>query len=78
MPDASAVALSLRPKVLEPGLAALDPGVERYVVRGGGAIAIALEAGDTLEVIRHNKMRMHSEGLRRSQLSLSDLLAHIP
>ena len=51
MPDASAVALSLRPKVLEPGLAALDPGVERYVVRGGGAIAIALEAGDTLEVL---------------------------
>jgi aminomethyltransferase len=37
--------------VLEPGLAALDPGVERYVVQGGGAIAIAVEPGDVLEIV---------------------------
>ncbi|HSJ97026.1 MAG TPA: aminomethyltransferase, partial [Myxococcota bacterium] len=51
MPDVSAVVTPLRPKVLEPGLAALEPGVERYVVRGGGAIAIALEPGDKLEIV---------------------------
>ena len=39
-----------RPKVIEPGMPALDPGVERYQVRGGGAIALALEPGDRLEV----------------------------
>ena len=51
MSEASAVVSRLRPKVLEPGLPALDPGVERYVVRGGGAIAVALEPGDLLEVV---------------------------
>ena len=51
MPDASAVVSPLRPRVLEPGLRALDPGVERYVVRGGGAIAIAIEPGDVLEIV---------------------------
>ena len=51
MPDASAVVSPLRPKVLEPGRPALDPGVERYVVRGGGAIAIAIEPGDLLEIV---------------------------
>ena len=51
MPDQSAVLSSLRPKVLEPGLPALDPGVERYIVQGGGAIAIAIEPGDALEVV---------------------------
>jgi aminomethyltransferase len=51
MPDPSAVVSCLRPKVLEPGLPALDPGVERYVVQGGGAIAIALEPGDVLEIL---------------------------
>ena len=39
-----------RPKVIEPGLPALDPGVERYLVRGGGAIVIALGSGDRLEI----------------------------
>jgi aminomethyltransferase len=51
MSDASAVVSPLRPKVLEPGLPALDPGVERYMVQGGGAIAIAIEPGDVLEVV---------------------------
>ena len=39
-----------RPKVIEPGMPALDPGVERYQVKGGGAIVIALEPGDRLEI----------------------------
>jgi aminomethyltransferase len=51
MPDASAVVSPLRPKVLEPGLPALDPGVERYVVHGGGAVVIAIEPGDVLEIV---------------------------
>jgi aminomethyltransferase len=51
MAEASAVVWPLRPRVLEPGLPALDPGVERYLVRGGGAIAIALEPGDVLEIV---------------------------
>jgi aminomethyltransferase len=51
MSDASMVVSPLRPRVLEPGLPALDSGVERYVVRGGGAIAIAIEPGDLLEIV---------------------------
>lgn len=41
---------SSRPKVIEPGMPALDPGVERYQVKGGGAAVIALEPGDRLEI----------------------------
>jgi aminomethyltransferase len=51
MPDTSIVVSPLRPKVVEPGLPALEPGVERYVVQGGGAIAIAIEPGDVLEIV---------------------------
>jgi aminomethyltransferase len=51
MSDASAVVSPHRPKVLEPGLPTLDPDVERYVVRGGGAIAFALEPDDLLEIV---------------------------
>lgn len=47
---ASSIVSSLRPKVIEPGMPALDPGVERYQVKGAGAIVIALEAGDRLEI----------------------------
>ena len=32
--------------ILWPGVRALPPGVERYVVEGGGSVAVALEAGD--------------------------------
>ena len=51
MSDASMVVSPLRPRVIEPGLPALDPGVERYVVQGGGAIAVAVEPGDVLEIV---------------------------
>ncbi len=40
----------IRPRVLEPGLRRLPPGVERYRVRGGGATVIALNTGDHLEI----------------------------
>jgi len=39
-----------RPRVIEPGMPALDPGVERYQIRGGGSIVIQLEPGDRLEI----------------------------
>ncbi len=39
------------PRVLEPGLWSLAPGTERYRVIGGGATVVALEAGDTIEII---------------------------
>jgi glycosyltransferase involved in cell wall biosynthesis len=51
MPDASAVVSPLRPKVLEPGLPALEPGVERYVVHGGGMVVVAIEPGDVVEIV---------------------------
>jgi aminomethyltransferase len=40
------IATPLRPRVLQPGLAALETGTERYIVRGGGSMTFAIEAGD--------------------------------
>ncbi len=40
-----------RPRLLEPGLLRLEPGVERYRVRGGGATVLPLAAGDQIIVI---------------------------
>ena len=37
-------------QILRPGLRVLPPGVERYVVDGGGAIVIGIEAGDRVAV----------------------------
>ncbi len=39
-----------RPKFVSPGAAALDPGLERYIVKGGGTGVFALEHGDRLEL----------------------------
>jgi aminomethyltransferase len=39
-----------RPRLIVPGRPALDPGVERYVLRGGGSMVVSLEAGDVLEL----------------------------
>ncbi|MEE8535386.1 MAG: DUF1989 domain-containing protein [Kiloniellales bacterium] len=36
--------------VREPGLALAEPGVERYRVRGGGAVVVQLRAGDRITV----------------------------
>ena len=40
-----------RPRVLQPGLMQLAPGVERHRITGGGGTVIRLDAGDELEVI---------------------------
>ncbi len=40
-----------RPRLILPGLAPVEPGVERYWVKGGGATVVALEGGDELTVI---------------------------
>lgn len=46
----SAVASKANPRIVTPDVASLDPGVERYVVRGGGSAVFALELGDRLEL----------------------------
>jgi aminomethyltransferase len=46
----SATATNAKPRFIVPGMAALDPGVERYVVRGGGSAVFALERDDLLEI----------------------------
>ncbi len=51
MAEASAIVTPRRPKLIEPGLPALEPGVERYPVKGGGAVVVAIEPGDVLEVV---------------------------
>ncbi len=43
--------LVIAPRVLEPGLNTLPPGVERYVVRAGGITALELAAGDRIELV---------------------------
>jgi aminomethyltransferase len=49
--------------LLEPGLAALPPGLERYRVAGGGAVVVALSAGDTLRIV-------DKEGRQRGELGV--------
>jgi aminomethyltransferase len=44
------VAAAVRPRLREPGLLRLDPGTERYRVRGGGATVLALNAGDRITI----------------------------
>lgn len=39
-----------RPKVLVPGAPALEPSVERYVLKGGGTAAFEIDAGDRIEI----------------------------
>ena len=39
-----------RPKLLVSGTPALDPSVERYVLKGGGTAAFELDAGDRIEI----------------------------
>ncbi|MBC8050346.1 MAG: urea carboxylase-associated family protein, partial [Chitinophagales bacterium] len=40
----------LRPKTLMPGGSALEPGVERYVLKGGGSMVFSIDAGDEIEL----------------------------
>jgi aminomethyltransferase len=46
----TAVASPTQPKWIAPGAAALDPGVERYVVMAGGSAVFALDGGDRIEL----------------------------
>jgi aminomethyltransferase len=46
----SAVTSPSRPMVVVSGVAALETGVERYIVKGGGSGVFALEAGDSLDI----------------------------
>ena len=52
-----------QPKGYAPGLPFLGSGVERYVVRGGGATVIELGSGDGLEVL-------DPEGLQRCEITV--------
>ena len=40
-------------KIKEPGLNVLPPGVERYIVNGGGLTGIQIFADDEIEVINN-------------------------
>jgi aminomethyltransferase len=51
MAEPTAIVSRFRPRVLTPGLPALDPGVERHLVRGGGLLALALEPDDHVELV---------------------------
>lgn len=42
--------LPTRPKVIVPGAPALEPSVERYVLKGGGTAAFEIDAGDRIEI----------------------------
>src|SRR6266850_3943628 len=44
------VAAADRARLREPGLLRLEPGTERYRVRGGGATALTLAAGDRITI----------------------------
>ena len=39
-----------RPKLFVPGQSSLAPGVERYVLKGGGTAAFELDKGDRVEL----------------------------
>jgi glycine cleavage system T protein (aminomethyltransferase) len=40
-----------RPRLREPGLLLMEPGIERYRVKGGGTATLALNAGDEATII---------------------------
>lgn len=63
MAEPSAIVSPQRPRVLVPGLPALDPGVERHLVRGGGVLAVGLEPGDAVELV-------DLEGLQTAEIVL--------
>ena len=52
-------------RVREPGLNALPANTERYVVKGGGSVALTLGAGDELELV-------NPEGLQPGEICAFD------
>ncbi len=61
----NSVPFASQKRVLEPGLNTLAANTERYLVRGGGSLAITLDAGDELEVI-------NPEGLQAGEICVFD------
>ncbi len=61
----NSVPFASQKRVLEPGLNTLAANTERYLVRGGGSLAITLNAGDELEVI-------NPEGLQAGEICVFD------
>jgi len=53
------------PRVRQPGLNALPANTERYLVTGGGSVALNLIAGDELELV-------NPEGLQQAEISVFD------
>lgn len=47
----SPITYSGRPKIITPGRATLDPGMERYVVSGGGSAVFSLERDDRVDIV---------------------------
>ncbi len=52
-------------RILTPGLNALPANTERYLIRGGGSLAITLDAGEELEII-------NPEGLQAGEICVFD------
>jgi aminomethyltransferase len=52
-------------RVRQPGLNALPANTERYLIKGGGSLALALGAGDELELVS-------PEGLQAGEISVFD------
>ncbi len=48
--NTTAVVSPDRPKLIAAGARALDVGIERYVMKGGGSMVFQLDAGDTIEL----------------------------
>jgi aminomethyltransferase len=56
-------AATTKPRFLEPGLLRFEPGIERYFVRGGGAVILRLLPDDALSIV-------DLEGLQRCELAV--------
>jgi len=52
-----------KPRFVEPGMPVFDPGTERYLVRGGGAVVLRLLPDDELAIV-------DLEGCQRCELAL--------
>ena len=59
------VAIENLPRVLTPGLNALPPGTERYLVKAGGSVALTLDAGDEIELV-------NPEGLQAGEIGAEE------
>ncbi len=56
---------TVRNGIIVPGLPTLPPGVERYVVKGGGSVTVKVEQGDNITLV-------DKDGLQAAELVLFD------